>query len=82
VTRAYTTFTTIWACVRARGGTLVWRADQQDAMVTHEIVFRALDGITGAMRLRDGERLFRILAVEFLNEKQTMQRALCEEAGP
>jgi SPP1 family predicted phage head-tail adaptor len=63
VTRSYGTVTTLWAAVRpvsARGDVLAAAAG---ATVTHRIVIRTRAGLTTRHRLRDGSRIFRIVAL-------------------
>jgi SPP1 family predicted phage head-tail adaptor len=63
VTRSYATVTTLWAAVvpvAARGGVV---ADDLGATVTHRIVARSGPDVTTRHRLREGARIFRILAL-------------------
>jgi SPP1 family predicted phage head-tail adaptor len=63
VTRSYAAVTTLWAAVRpaaARGNVV---ADAAGATVTHRIVLRARTDLTTRHRLRDGLRIFRIVAL-------------------
>jgi len=62
VTRSYATVTTVWAAlvpVSARGAV---EAAGVGAEVTHRIVIRFGPDITTGHRLRDGSRIFRIVA--------------------
>lgn len=63
VTRSYATVTTLWAAVRpasARGDVV---AAATGATVTHRIVVRTRSDLTTRHRLRDGTRIFRIVAL-------------------
>ena len=63
VTRTYTTVTTLWAAVRpasARGDVV---AAASGATVTHRIILRTRADLTTRHRLRDGTRIFRIVAL-------------------
>ena len=63
VTRGYATVTTLWAAVMpvtARGDVV---ADGVDATVTHRIIVRSGPDVTTRHRLREGARIFRILAL-------------------
>ena len=63
VTRSYATVTTLWASVRpvsARGDVV---AAATGATVTHRIVVRAGPDLTTRHRLREGTRIFRIVAL-------------------
>ncbi len=63
VTRSYAIVTTLWASVRpaAARGDMVGAA--AGATVTHRIVMRAGGDLTTRHRLRDGARIFRIVAL-------------------
>ena len=63
VVRSYETTATLWARVApvsARGDVA---ADSLGAVLRHRIVIRARGGITTRHRLRDGARIYRIVAV-------------------
>jgi SPP1 family predicted phage head-tail adaptor len=63
VTRSYATVTTLWAAVvpvAARGEVI---ADGLGATVTHRIVVRSGPELTTRHRLREGARVFRIVAL-------------------
>ena len=63
VTRSFATVTTLWAAIvpaSARGGVI---ADDVGATVTHRIVIRSGPDVTTRHRLREGARIFRILAL-------------------
>ena len=79
VVRTYAAIAVLWARVTPKNGDLIFRADQQAENVTHEILFRAYAGLTGAMRFRLGARVFQILAFDEADEKGATTRALCEE---
>jgi SPP1 family predicted phage head-tail adaptor len=63
VARSYATVTTLWAAVvpvAARGAVV---AADLGATVTHHIVVRAGPDLTTQHRLREGSRIYRILAL-------------------
>jgi SPP1 family predicted phage head-tail adaptor len=63
VTRSYATVTTLWAAltpVSARGDVV---ADDVGANVTHRIIIRSGPDVSTRHRLREGARIFRILAL-------------------
>jgi SPP1 family predicted phage head-tail adaptor len=63
VTRGYATVTTLWAAVKpvaARGEVV---ADAFSGSVTHHILIRRGPDVTTRHRLRDGARIFRIVAL-------------------
>jgi head-tail adaptor len=59
-----------------------FRNDQQGQNITHEIAFRARDGLSAQMRLRLGARLFQIVGLQAIDEKGFFVKALCEEVRP
>ena len=64
VTRSYATVTTLWAAVTpvsARGNVV---ADDVGANVTHRIIIRSGSDVSTRHRLREGARIFRILALQ------------------
>ncbi len=82
VQRSWAAAGAIWASiepVRLAGGFAAARAEQ---IVTHHIVFRRRDGLTGDARLREGDRVFRIVAIEDVDDAARFRRAQCEEIGP
>ena len=82
VSRTYIAAATRWGRVTPKSDDMVFRADQQQENVTHEILFRSYPGLTGAMRFRLGDRVFQILAFDEGDEKGATMRALCEEIRP
>jgi SPP1 family predicted phage head-tail adaptor len=68
VTRGYAAVTTLWAAlapVSARGAV---EADDLAADVTHRITIRFRSDVTTRHRLRDGARIFRIVALRSPDE--------------
>jgi SPP1 family predicted phage head-tail adaptor len=64
VRRSYATVTTLWAAVTpvsARGNVV---ADDVGANVTHRIIIRSGSDVSTRHRLREGARIFRILALQ------------------
>jgi SPP1 family predicted phage head-tail adaptor len=82
VSRTFVATATFWARIAPKSSAMIDRADQQQQLVTHDITFRAWPGLTGAMRLRLGTRLFQILSIVDADEKATTLRASCEEIKP
>ena len=69
VTRSYATVTTLWAAVvpvSARGDVV---ADDLGARITHRIVIRSGPDLTTRHRLREGSRIYRILALRDQDER-------------
>jgi SPP1 family predicted phage head-tail adaptor len=63
VTRSYATVATVWAALTPSAARSEVAADALGAEVTHEIVIRFRADVTTRHRLRDGSRIFRILAL-------------------
>ena len=82
VARTYAPLATLRAQIIPMTDALIYRADQQQRLVTHDIRFRAWPGLTAAMRLTLGARVFQILSFEDYDDKGATTRALCEEVGP
>jgi SPP1 family predicted phage head-tail adaptor len=82
VSRAYVANATIRARLTDISVAPGFRNDQQGQIVTHEIAFRARDGLSAEMRFRLGDRIFQIIGVEAIDEKGLFVRALCEEVRP
>ena len=63
VTREYAAVTTLWAAVTpasARGDVV---ADSAGTTITHRVVIRARDDVTTRHRLRQGDRIYLIVAL-------------------
>lgn len=63
VTRSYAEVTTLWAAVRPSGAAGEIVAAAPGATVTHRILIRARSDVTTRHRLRDGTRIYRIVAL-------------------
>jgi SPP1 family predicted phage head-tail adaptor len=63
VARSYTAVATLWAAVRPAGAEGDIVAAAAGATVTHRILIRARSELTTRHRLRDGLRIFRIVAL-------------------
>jgi SPP1 family predicted phage head-tail adaptor len=63
VTRSYATVTTLWAAVRPSRAEGEIVAAATGATVTHRILIRSRTDVTTRHRLRDGLRIFRIVAL-------------------
>jgi SPP1 family predicted phage head-tail adaptor len=62
VTRSYEAVATVWAQVTPVAARADVAADSLVALVTHRIVIRAGQSLTTQHRLREGARIFRIVA--------------------
>jgi SPP1 family predicted phage head-tail adaptor len=63
VTRGYASVATLWAAVSPVSARGEVNADDLGAEVTHRIVIRVGPDVTTRHRLRDGARIFRIVAL-------------------
>jgi SPP1 family predicted phage head-tail adaptor len=63
VTRVYASEATLWAQVTPVSARAEVAADSFGPALRHRIVIRAQGGITARHRLRDGARIYRIVAV-------------------
>ena len=63
VVRSHEAAATLWASVEPVAARGEVAAGHSGATVTHRIVLRFRDGITTRHRLRDGARVFRIVAI-------------------
>jgi len=72
---------TLWAAIRPLRGGENYIAGQTDSRISHEIILRWREGLAPEMRLRQGSRIFEILAVINVDEKNAWARLLCEERG-
>jgi SPP1 family predicted phage head-tail adaptor len=63
VTRTYTTVATLWAALVPVAAAGDVQADALAATVTHRILMRARSDLTTRHRLRQGTRVFRIVAL-------------------
>ncbi len=79
VARTYVDGPKLWAMIEPMQMSRRFVADREEQSITHRIVLRRRDDLTAAMRLRDGARIFRILAFEDADAARTMQITLCEE---
>lgn len=77
VSRSYETIATVWAEVTPVSAARAIEAERTGARVTHRIAIRYFGGITTKHRLRDGDRLFRIVS---LRDRDGRKRFLSIEA--
>jgi SPP1 family predicted phage head-tail adaptor len=68
----------LWGAVRPITGDERLRADKVSGRVTHEIALRYRADVAPAMRLRDGTRVFAIVAVLDAGRRNRL-KCLCEE---
>jgi SPP1 family predicted phage head-tail adaptor len=78
-TKAWNDFATTWAKIQPLRGDERYKAQQVMNTVSHKITLRYLDGIKPQMRAISGSRIFNILAVINVEEKNELIELLCEE---
>lgn len=78
-TLAWTAFATAWARITPTGGSERYINRQIVAEATHEIAIRYVAGVTPKMRVLYGSRVFDILQVHNLDEKNVELRLICRE---
>ena len=82
VARAYVDAGALWAAIETVSRRHQFIADRPEQAITHHLLFRRRDGLTGDWVLRKGARQFRVLAIEDIDAAGRVQRALCEEIKP
>jgi SPP1 family predicted phage head-tail adaptor len=78
-TEDWVTVAAVWAAIRPSGGGESVEAGRLAGRMTHDVTIRYRAGVTPAMRFRQGNRLFQILAAIDEDERKRMLRCLCEE---
>ena len=78
-TEIWVEMATLWADLRPVGGSESVEADRLAGRVTHEISLRYRPGVQPAMRFRKGARLFHIVTVINVEERNRWLKCLCEE---
>ena len=70
---------TLWASIEPLKGAERFTAQQLESRLTHRVTLRMRDGVTTAMRLKFGLRIFNIRAVINPGERDRLLELLCEE---
>jgi len=68
-----------WCSIEPLSGDELIAAQHVVAGVTHRVRMRFLEGLTSAMRLRDGERIFNIARVLNVDERSVEHELFCRE---
>lgn len=71
----------VWGCVKPLGGEERWRAQQVQARTSHEVLLRWASSWSPAPkdRLKLGDRVFEVLQILNLDERNRAWRLLCSE---
>jgi SPP1 family predicted phage head-tail adaptor len=78
-TETWTTVATPWCDLRPLDGVETVEADRLAGRVSHEISLRYRPGVVPAMRFRKGTRVFHIVCVINVDERNRWLKCLCEE---
>ena len=70
---------TLWASIEPLKGTERLTAQQLESRLTHRVRLRHRIGVTTAMRVKFGARIFNIRAVINPDERNRLLELLCEE---
>jgi SPP1 family predicted phage head-tail adaptor len=76
---SWITVATLWCDFRPLAGLETVEADRVAGRVSHEVSLRYRPGVQPAMRFRKGARLFHILTVINVDERNHWLKCLCEE---
>ena len=75
-------YANVWASVRPVKGREYFAARQENAEVTAVVTMRYLSGITPDMRIVFGDRVFEIVSVINVDERNRVLELMCKEAIP
>jgi len=70
---------TVWAKIQPLRGNERYQAQQVSSALSHKIILRYLDGVKPQMRVLYGSRVFYIVSVINVEERNEMLELLCEE---
>lgn len=76
---SWATTNTIWAEIRTLSGREAANAEQLKAGSTHMIRTRYFSGLTPALRLRAGSRVFQILSIDDTSNRHRELLITCQE---
>lgn len=75
----WTTFDNVWAAIEPLSGREYWAAQQENAEVNTRIRIRNKQGITPKMRVSWGNRIYDIMTVIRVNERDREIHLMCRE---
>ena len=73
---------TLWAAIDPVSGKEFYAAQQSQSTVSHKVRCRYQSGLTTAMRIKYGRRLFKILSIIDWEERHESLLIMCQEAVP
>lgn len=82
VARSYIAQAVVWGAIMPAAASDRFVAERMEQTITHAIRLRFRAGLTGAMRLRLGTRIFLIHGVEDVDESRRFVLCHCEEIRP
>lgn len=82
VSRSFVEIARLWASVAAVSGATRLEGDRLEQAITHRVVTRWRDDVTGGMRLRLGLRVLTIRAVRDPDGARRVLAIDCEETTP
>ncbi len=82
VSRSYAALETLWGMIVPARATDRFVGERMELAITHSIRLRYRPGLTGAMRLRLGARVFVIHGIEDVDERHRYSLCQCEEVRP
>jgi len=79
ITKTWTEITKAWCDIRPVTGSEKYMSHQKYATATHEVFTRWIDGINPKMQLVARGRVFEIIAVLNINERDRMMKIIAKE---
>lgn len=79
VTRSWVPVAQIWANVQPARGSFAFAGERAESVLSHRVTIRWRPDVTGAMRLRDGDRIFIIHAALDGDMRRRTMVCQCEE---
>jgi SPP1 family predicted phage head-tail adaptor len=79
VARVWAHVDNLWAQVTTASGSEVFAGQREESVLTHRVLIRWRPDVTGAMRLRDGARIFAIHAAHDWDTQRRFLLLQCEE---
>ena len=73
---------TVWAAIDPVSGKEFYAVQQSQSEVTHKVRCRYCPGLTTAMRIKYGGRLFRIISILDWEERHESLLIMCKELVP
>lgn len=82
VARSYIVQAVVWGAIMPAAAGDRFVAERMEQTITHSVRLRFRAGLTGAMRLRLGARMFLIHGIENVDERRRFVLCHCEEVRP